>query len=97
VSERYPLVNAAASPRRYESEPRGMFDACRAMHRQGTDVLAVYHSHPTTEPVPSRSDREQNYSTGVVNLIISLQDGDARARAWWLTDEGQREAEWECV
>jgi [CysO sulfur-carrier protein]-S-L-cysteine hydrolase len=91
----YPLVNAAASPVEYLSEPRSMFEAVRGMRSLDLDILAVYHSHPTTEPVPSRTDRERNFSPEVVNVILSLQDGTARVRAWWLTAEDHREAEWE--
>src|SRR5438067_13873196 len=56
---RYPLVNAAASPALFESDPRSTFDADRDMRRRGLEVLAVYHSHPTSAPVPSRTDLER--------------------------------------
>ena len=94
VVERYPLVNATASPTRYESEPRSMFEAIRDMRRRGIDVLAVYHSHPTTAPVPSRTDLQRNYSPDVMNLIVSLQNGEARMAAWWLAEHDYRAAEW---
>ena len=60
------------------------------------EFLAIYHSHPTSEAVPSRKDREMNYSPDVMNLIISLKK-PAEVRAWWLEAETQREAEWEIV
>ncbi len=47
VEARYPLVNAAASPREYLSDGRSMFAAVRDIDRRGLDILAVYHSHPT--------------------------------------------------
>src|SRR5947208_2271300 len=72
VERRYALVNAAASPVEYESEPRSMFAAVRDLTRQRLDILAVYHSHPTSAPLPSRKDRQRNYSPDVVNLIVSL-------------------------
>ena len=68
----YPLVNALASPVRYESEGRGMLRAHRDMRERGLDLLAVYHSHPASEPVPSRTDLAWNYYPGVVHLIVSL-------------------------
>ena len=96
VTHRYPLVNAAADPRLFESEPRSMLAATKDMNRHETDVLAVYHSHPTSEPVPSRTDLERNYSEGVVNLIISLAGEEPAVRGWWLTAADYREAAWEC-
>src|SRR5262245_21327595 len=59
VTARYPLVNEAASPVEYRSEPRSMLRAVRDIDRQGLEVLAVYHSHPTSAPIPSRTDRER--------------------------------------
>lgn len=90
----YPLVNAAASPTEYESEPRSMFEAIRAMRRERLDVVAVYHSHPTSPPVPSRTDLARNYSPDVVNFIVSLVNASPEVRGWWLTDVDYREAEW---
>jgi [CysO sulfur-carrier protein]-S-L-cysteine hydrolase len=95
VVRRYPLVNALHSPVEYESEPRSMFQAMRDMRRLGLEELGVYHSHPSSEPVPSRKDRERNYSEDLVNFIISLQGSEPVMRGWWLTADGFREAEWE--
>ena len=95
VVHRYPLANAAASPVEYLSDPKAMFAAVRDMRQRRIDVVAVYHSHPTSEPVPSKADRERNYSTEVVNLIISLQTDPPTMRGWWLTADTATEAEWE--
>jgi [CysO sulfur-carrier protein]-S-L-cysteine hydrolase len=92
VTLHLPLVNALNSPTEYESDPPSMFAAHRAMRAAGVDVLAVYHSHPTSEPVPSRRDRERNYSDGVVNVIVGMANDEVRA--WWLTASDAREADW---
>jgi proteasome lid subunit RPN8/RPN11 len=97
VERHYPLVNAAASPTEYLSEPRSMFEAVRDMRSRGLEIVAVYHSHPSTAPVPSRTDRERNYSPDVVNFIISLSGSAPEVRGWWLTAETYREADWEMV
>src|SRR5947199_5216695 len=52
VSHGYALRNVADDPRtEFLSEPRDMFEAVRAMRAGELEVLAVYHSHPTSEPV----------------------------------------------
>ena len=94
VRLRYPLLNAAASPVEFESEPRSHFSADRDIRRQGLEVLAIYHSHPTSEPIPSRKDLERSWSDDVVNLIVSLTTTPPTVRAWWLRAEKYREAEW---
>ncbi|MBI1918241.1 MAG: M67 family metallopeptidase [Planctomycetes bacterium] len=97
VVARYPLVNELASPVEFTGEARGQFEACRDMRRQGIEELAVYHSHPTTAPLPSRKDRKRNYSENVVNLIISLAGPEPVVRGWWLTATDFREAEWKII
>jgi proteasome lid subunit RPN8/RPN11 len=94
VRLRYPLVNAAASPVEFESEPASLLSAWNDINRQGLEVLAVYHSHPTSEPVPSRKDLARSWSPEVVNFIISLLHSPPMVRGWWLTDEGYQGAEW---
>lgn len=95
VRWRYPLVNAAASPVEFESEPRSHFSADKDIRRQRLDVLAVYHSHPTSEPVPSRKDLDRNYwGLNVVHLIISLTSLPPTVRGWWMTTADYHEAEW---
>jgi proteasome lid subunit RPN8/RPN11 len=93
VRRRYPLVNAAASPVLFESEPRSMLDAVRDIDRQGLEILAVYHSHPTSAPIPSRTDLERNFSPDVINLIVSLAEDPPTMRGWWLSETEFREAE----
>ena len=65
------------------------------MRTPALEILAVYHSHPISEPVPSRTDRERNHSPEVMNFIISLRDKEPSVRAWWLTETDAREADWE--
>jgi len=95
VMQHFPLVNALASPTEFESDPTSRFAAHKAMRAAGTDILAVYHSHPTTDPIPSARDRERSYDDRVVNLIIGLRRAEPDVRGWWLTADGVREAVWE--
>jgi [CysO sulfur-carrier protein]-S-L-cysteine hydrolase len=88
VERRYPLLNEAASTVEFVSDARSMFDAMRDIDRRDLDVLAVYHSHPTTPPLPSKTDLERSYSPAVVNVIISLQKEPPEMRGWWLREDG---------
>jgi len=91
------LVNEAASPIEYRSEPRSMFAAVKAMRLVGHEILGIYHSHPTSEPIPSETDLERNYSPDVVNFIISLAHPEPTLRGWWLSGDKFEEAAWEIV
>jgi proteasome lid subunit RPN8/RPN11 len=98
VLRRFPLVNAAASPTRFDSESHGMFAAHKEMRKENLDILAIYHSHPTTRPFPSRTDLECNYhGSEVVNVIVSLLAGVPEVRAWRLEPNDYDEAAMELV
>src|SRR5436305_98327 len=92
--ERYPLVNLLASPTAYESEPHSLLEAHKAMRRRGLEVLAIYHSHPASDPVPSKTDLARNYWPGALHLITSLKSEPAVVRGWWLTENAFEEADW---
>lgn len=93
VSHRYPIENSALSKSEYETDARGMLLAFRAMREHGIELLAIYHSHPASEPVPSCRDIEHNtYGETAVHLIVSLAGSQPEARAWWLAPDGAREA-----
>ena len=98
VARRYPLVNAAASPVAYDADPKSLFAAFKDMRHAGTELLAIYHSHPTTAPVPSRTDRARNgYGPEVVHLIVSLAGPEPVVRGWRLAETAYHEATWEVV
>jgi proteasome lid subunit RPN8/RPN11 len=93
----YPLVNALASPTRYEADAKSLLHAVRDMRGHDLEVLAIYHSHPTSDPVPSRTDLERSFWPETVYLIISLDKSEPTVRGWWLTETNFRQAEWEIV
>jgi proteasome lid subunit RPN8/RPN11 len=88
VLRRFPLVNEKASPIEFFSEPRSLLDAHKAMRAEGLEILSIYHSHPTTRPVPSRKDVGQNFhGPEVVHLIISLKKNVPETRGWLLAPQ----------
>ena len=95
VLRRYPLVNELASPVEYLLESKSWIAAYRASESEGMDILAFYHSHPTSDPLPSRKDRAgAEYYPDVMYLIISLNGPEPFMRGWWLTSEDQQQGEW---
>jgi proteasome lid subunit RPN8/RPN11 len=83
IAERYvPGVNRLASPYRYELEidPEVWF-----LEDDGYE-LAVFHSHPVTEPRPSRTDRElSGLWAGKPFVIYGLKLRELRA--WAISPE----------
>jgi proteasome lid subunit RPN8/RPN11 len=98
VLTRHPLVNEAASPIEFVSQPRSMFDATKAMRNSGQEILAIYHAHPTSEPIPSKTDLARNfYGTSVIHFIIGLNGPEPILRGWWLMEDAFAEAAWQIV
>ena len=97
VSQFLPLTNALASPTAFATEASSLFAAYKLMRLAGTDVLAIYHSHPTSAPVPSSTDLASNtYGPNVMWLIISPKTEPPGVRGWWLGAD-YRTACWEVV
>jgi proteasome lid subunit RPN8/RPN11 len=98
ATTRFAIVNDFASPTAYHTNARDLLAAFRAMREDNLDVLAVYHSHPTSDPVPSRRDVAENtYGESVVHLIVGLAREEPDVKAWWLTENGYRKADYERV
>ena len=90
-----PLVNAAPAPAiEYEAESKSLIAAEKALRAAGLQRVAIYHSHPTSAPIPSHKDCERAYDDSVMYLIISLESGQPEMRAWWLFEGGFEPAEW---
>lgn len=97
VEECYALVNEAASRIEYRSDPHSMLKACRAMDAAGWVIVGVYHSHPTSEPIPSKTDIARYDGLDAVQFIIGLKDMEPQVRGWWLSESGFTEADWRVV
>ena len=89
VAERYVRgVNKLASPYRYELE---IDPALWFLEDEGLE-LAVFHSHPETEPIPSRTDRElAGLWSGRPFLIYGLKLTELRA--WRIARDDVEEIE----
>lgn len=83
-----PLVNERASPIAFRTEARSVLAAFRAMRAAGQELLVIYHSHPTSDPIPSRQDLAENsYGSEIPWLIVGLAGDRAEVRVWRLETE----------
>jgi [CysO sulfur-carrier protein]-S-L-cysteine hydrolase len=92
-SHRFPLVNEAASPREFLADAQSLIAAHVQMRELGLEIVAIYHSHPATPPVPSTLDRQRHYYPDAMSLILSLQNDSLDLRGWWLTEQNAEPAE----
>ena len=78
-----PIQNIAPDSQRYfEMEPGAFVDAMFAIRKQELSLIAVYHSHPSGEAIPSPTDIREFKYPDVDYLIIGLKNSRPRFAAW---------------
>ncbi|MBI5157757.1 MAG: M67 family metallopeptidase [Acidimicrobiia bacterium] len=80
----YCLDNVADSPVRFTVDPDGHFAALGDAEANGWRIGGVFHSHPRSAAVPSRTDIAGALDPEWVHLIIGLTDATPEIRAWWI-------------
>jgi [CysO sulfur-carrier protein]-S-L-cysteine hydrolase len=94
ATRHFPIRNDLASPTEYFTNPRDLLDAMKTMRAAEIEVLAIYHSHPASEPVPSKTDIARNYwGEAAMHLIVGLAAEKPEVRAWWIGDKDFEAAE----
>jgi proteasome lid subunit RPN8/RPN11 len=91
------VVNAAATPLRYEMDPQGQYNALKQIEDNGGELLAIYHSHTRSAAYPSQTDVNQAVAwPDQVYVIVSLEDADnPDVKAFMLRDLRIADAELE--
>lgn len=82
--------NQLKSTTRYVIEPEDHFAAIRGARATGEAVVGFYHSHPSSEPVPSPTDEQEAAYAGHCYLIVSPggQGAAPQVRGFRLDDGG---------
>lgn len=84
----YAAENAAASPLRYEIDPKEQLEIEMDIEDRGWDLGAIYHSHTRSAPVPSETDRNLAFHPDSLYIIVGLDGDEPDVRAWWIKDRG---------
>ena len=74
VTMHYPLTNIDHSPDHFSFDPAEQFQAVREARKAGLEILANYHSHPSSPARPSAEDIRLAYDPNISYVIISLAD-----------------------
>jgi len=87
ITEIYPGTNALASATAYEIAIPELLDMFRTLRAEGLTHMGQYHSHPSTDNVPSPTDIEQAGYPDHAYFIISLRaDAPNPVRAFSIRD-----------
>jgi proteasome lid subunit RPN8/RPN11 len=88
VTAIYPIVNLDPDPRRYLMDAKGLLKALREIERRGWELLGFYHSHPSSPPIPSETDRAMAFYPEHCYAIVSLRNPDQPEIRWYLFQDG---------
>jgi proteasome lid subunit RPN8/RPN11 len=82
-----PVANAAASPLRYEMDPKGQYDALKEIEADG-ELLAIYHSHTKSAAYPSQTDvnQAQNWPEPIYVIVSLVDDQHPDVKGFHLAD-----------
>ncbi len=88
VAAVWPVANALRSPHRFALDGAGMLEAEDRIEAAGQTVIGVFHSHPTSQAVPSATDRAdaQRWDPHhrFVHALVSMQGFVPTIRIWRL-------------
>ena len=91
----YRIANTAETPRvRYLMKPEEQFAAMMEIEDRGWELYGIYHSHPSSEAYPSKTDRGLAFYPDSIYIICSLEDrANPVLRAFTIRDDQVREQE----
>lgn len=72
---------------RYVIDAREQLAAFREMDARGEELVAIYHSHPVSQPYPSPTDRAEAHYPDAIYLLVSLRTGTPELHGYRI-DEG---------
>lgn len=94
----HPLTNSLGETQRFLADPGEQIHLFRQLRDQGQELLAIYHSHPTTPATPSPLDLEQAGYPNTLHLIVSLAtDGRLELAGYQIRNGRAEEQELEVV
>jgi proteasome lid subunit RPN8/RPN11 len=91
--EVFRATNTAASPLRYEVEPRDQLRIETTIEDSGWELGAIYHSHTRSAPYPSQTDINLAFHPQAVYLILGLASEEPEIRGYRIVDGKVEEVE----
>lgn len=81
-----PVKNVSPDPRHhYVMDIAALAQVLPAAHREGLELIGLYHSHPASDPLPSPTDIAQATYPRTPYLIVGLRSGEPKLAAWEMT------------
>lgn len=86
ITKAYLLTNIDKSPEHFSFDPAEQFKAVKDARSEGIELLANFHSHPSTPARPSIEDIRLAYDPNILYVIISLLADRPDIKAFQIKD-----------
>lgn len=82
ISKWYGLTNIDNSPEHFSFDPKEQFETVKDARSLGLQLLANFHSHPSTPARPSDEDIRLAYDSNILYFIISFASKEPDIKAF---------------
>lgn len=91
ASSHYGVQNVADRPtERFEMDFADQLQAFRMIEQRGEELIAIYHSHPTTAATPSTADLQRIAYPKAFYVIVGLAGSTPQVRAYRVDGSARR-------
>lgn len=91
VTSNWQLKNEAKSMNQFFVSRDTVREALNKIAEKKEEILVLYHSHPTTAPMPSRQDLQYHPDDQILMLIISFKNDNLRYKCFEIFDANYSE------
>ena len=82
ITSRYKMTNVDKSETHFSLDPKEQFQVAKSVRADGSDLMAVYHSHPASPARPSEEDIRLAHDSSIIYVIVSLENGNRTCGAF---------------
>ncbi|WP_255437513.1 Mov34/MPN/PAD-1 family protein [Thalassobacillus sp. CUG 92003] len=87
----WPFENEIKSDRRFFVNKRVVSATLDQINQRNENVIAIYHTHPSTAPVPSSFDLASHADQNIKMLIVSYKFTTPKAKCYDIAGKSYRE------
>ena len=87
VEKLYEMTNADQSNDHFTMTPEEQFKVIKDIRSAGLEMLAIYHSHPSTQARPSAEDIRLALTPDVIYVIVSLAGKEPAIKGFLIEDD----------